>query len=222
MSESDRPSGDRRVLEELEQFQRAIRAVRAGHDRAGSGAGLRRGSDLAIRPRPAPAPAVPPVAIVAADEIPAGSRVSAGAAAVRQRWGRGPLSAAVAALAVAALGGAWAMNRTPAASPPTVQAQPAAAPEPVASPPIQPIDPHALRVDLTTLRTVWLRVSVDGRIAIEREVAAGEQLPFGADRSIVVRAGDAGAVTVRVGGVDQGAIGRDGQVVTRAFEAPAR
>ena len=79
-----------------------------------------------------------------------------------------------------------------------------------------------LRIDLTTVRRVWLRVAVDGRIALEREVAAGEQLPFGADRAIVVRAGDAGAVMVRVGGVDQGAIGADGQVVTRAFAAPAR
>jgi hypothetical protein len=88
--------------------------------------------------------------------------------------------------------------------------------------PVPPVDPHALRIDLTTVRRVWLRVAVDGRIALEREVAAGEQLPFGADRAIVVRAGDAGAVTVRVGGVDQGAIGGDGQVVTRTFAAPAR
>jgi hypothetical protein len=85
-----------------------------------------------------------------------------------------------------------------------------------------PVDPHVLRIDLKTLRRVWLRVSVDGRIAIEREVAAGEQLPFGADRTILVRAGDAGAVTVRVGDVDQGPMGKDGVVVSRTFAAPAR
>ena len=67
-----------------------------------------------------------------------------------------------------------------------------------------------------------MRVSVDGRIALEREVDGGERLPFGADRSIVVRAGDAGAVTVRVGQDDQGPLGRDGQVVTRAFAIPER
>ena len=50
---------------------------------------------------------------------------------------------------------------------------------------------------------------------------AGERMPFGADRSIVVRAGDAGAVTVRVGPDDQGPLGRDGQVVTRAFNVGA-
>ena len=109
-------------------------------------------------------------------------------------------------------------NRAPSASPPPVAQQPA---QPIPSvPPLPevrkpaapPVDPHLLRIDLKTLRRVWLRVSVDGRIAIEREVAEGEQLPFGADRSIVVRAGDAGAVTVRVGDVDQGTIGRDGEV----------
>ena len=88
--------------------------------------------------------------------------------------------------------------------------------------PVQAVDPHPLRIDLATRRPVWLRVTVDGRIAIEREAAAGEQLPFAADRTIVVRAGDAGAVTVRVGGVDQGPVGRDGQVLTRGFAAPAR
>ena len=94
--------------------------------------------------------------------------------------------------------------------------------EPAATAKAVPADPHALRVDLISLRRVWLRVSVDGRIALEREVDGGERLPFGADRSIVVRAGDAGAVTVRVGQEDQGPLGRDGQVVTRAFTLPER
>ena len=122
----------------------------------------------------------------------------------------------------------WMFNRAPSASPPPVAQQPArtipsvpALPE-VRKPAAPPVDPHLLRIDLKTLRRVWLRVSVDGRIAIEREVAEGEQLPFGADRSIVVRAGDAGAVTVRVGDVDQGTIGRDGEVLTRTFTAPTR
>ena len=90
---------------------------------------------------------------------------------------------------------------------PVVQPQAVASPPEDAGAATKPVpgDPHALRVDLTSLRRVWLRVSVDGRIALEREVAAGEQLPFGADRSIVVRAGDAGAVTVRVGPRQSGA-----------------
>ena len=122
----------------------------------------------------------------------------------------------------------WMFNRAPSATTPPVAQEPAHTipsvpplPE-VRKPAAPPVDPHLLRIDLKTLRRVWLRVSVDGRIAIEREVAEGEQLPFGADRSIVVRAGDAGAVTVRVGDVDQGTIGRDGEVLTRTFTAPTR
>jgi hypothetical protein len=122
----------------------------------------------------------------------------------------------------------WTFNRAPSVTPPPVAQQPANTlpsvpplPE-LRKPAAPPVDPHLLRIDLKTLRRVWLRVSVDGRIAIEREVAEGEQLPFGADRSIVVRAGDAGAVTVRVGDVDQGTIGRDGEVLTRTFTAPTR
>jgi hypothetical protein len=122
----------------------------------------------------------------------------------------------------------WMINRAPDASTrPPVQHEPRPVarlpPEPAAAtPPAPPVDPHPVRIDLKTLRRVWLRVSVDGRIAIEREVAGGEQLPFGADRSIVVRAGDAGAVTVSVGGVDQGPIGKDGEVLTRTFPPPVR
>ena len=124
-----------------------------------------------------------------------------------------------------ALAAAWFLKPTPGpaqqAAPAQVASAPIADPPPVQpGPPVQPVDPHPLRIDLTTLRPVWLRVTVDGRVAIEREAAAGEQLPFGADRSIVVRAGDAGAVTVREGGVDRGPVGRDGQVLTRTFSAP--
>ena len=85
-----------------------------------------------------------------------------------------------------------------------------------------PGDPHALRVDLTSLRRVWLRVSVDGRIALEREVAAGEQLPFGAESIDRGASGGCGSGHGRVGPDDQGTLGRDGQVVTRAFNLPGR
>jgi hypothetical protein len=138
----------------------------------------------------------------------------------RPAW---PLRAGVAATAIAtAVLAAWMVTRVPDA-PPAEQSEPAPAAATTApvSPPAPPVDPHPLRIDLRTLRRVWLRVAVDGRIAIEREVAAGEQLPFGADRSIVVRAGDAGAVTLSVGGVDQGPLGGDGQVVTRTFGGAA-
>ena len=166
--------------------------------------------------RPAGVPA-PTASGRAAADIPARPRSALRLAA---------LAAPVLAVAVAA---AWFLGRPPdpARERPVFeqQAAPAAAgdaPSPVQpGPPVQAVDPHALRIDLATRRPVWLRVIVDGTIAIEREVATGEELPFAANRTIVVRAGDAGAVTVRVGGVDQGPVGRDGQVLTRTFSAPA-
>jgi cytoskeleton protein RodZ len=121
----------------------------------------------------------------------------------------------------------WLLLRAPeepaAARPdtrPSAAAQPA--PAPAQAPAPAPADPHPLRIDIVTLRKVWMRVVVDGRIAIERELPEGERLPFGADKTIVVRAGDAGAVSVRVGSEDQGTLGGDGQVVTRTFTVAPR
>jgi Domain of unknown function (DUF4115) len=230
MIEPDQAFVERRVLEELEAFQRAIGAARAQEDPARSGsarpAALAPVVHLGTGPAGRPAASSPArLEPVRPELTPASPADGTAAASVRPRSGRRVFAVVGGMAAVVSLGVAWTMTRSadPALQP-AVQQQPAAVePEPArAAKPAPAIDPHALRVDLTTLRRVWLRVAVDGRIAIEREVAAGEQLPFGADRSIVVRAGDAGAVTVKVAGVDQGAIGRDGQVVTRAFEAPAR
>jgi hypothetical protein len=143
----------------------------------------------------------------------------------RRLWG----FAAIPALLVAgALVLVWAFNR-PAGSPDQPVAPQQAAQAPGAdSPPTPPAgavrgaDAHKVRIALTTVRRVWMRVTLDGRIVVEREVAAGEHLPFGADRSIVLRAGDAGAVLLRVGESEPAPLGGDGQVLTRAFAAPAR
>jgi hypothetical protein len=70
---------------------------------------------------------------------------------------------------------------------------------------------------LVTSRRVWMRVSVDGATTIEREVAENTTIPLQATSQIVVRAGDAGAVRVVIGGKDLGPLGPDGQVRTRAY-----
>jgi hypothetical protein len=74
-----------------------------------------------------------------------------------------------------------------------------------------------VRVGLTTIRPVWMRVMVDGARAIEREVAAGERLAFEGDRRVVVRVGDAGGVTATFNGEDRGPLGRGAVPVTVAF-----
>lgn len=103
----------------------------------------------------------------------------------------------------------------PATTPPAPVTQPAGpaaqAPQPAA--PAVPADPTVL----TTTRAVWLRVIADGRNVLERELPAGARFPFAAEKSVVIRTGDAGAVNLTLNGKDLGPLGREGQVVTRTF-----
>jgi hypothetical protein len=86
-----------------------------------------------------------------------------------------------------------------------------------AAPGIAASSPGGVRVELTTLRDVWMRVAVDGQRVIEREFGANQRIPLSARESIAIRAGDGGAVRVALGGQDQGLLGRDGLVVNRTF-----
>jgi cytoskeleton protein RodZ len=201
------------ALVELQRLHAAILASRASR-----GAG------------PAPAPAPGP------DED-APSPESLAAQALRRRLQDGPDAIvepvppsrrgwwlAVAAVVIA--GAAWAgltLTQRPEvvteAAPPTPKAAPprAAAPEPPA--PARPVAPatRPIQVRLDTIRSVWLRVTVDGVRALERELPAGETLSFEGDRAIVVRSGDAGGVRASMNGVDRGPLGRDGWPLTVPF-----
>lgn len=97
-------------------------------------------------------------------------------------------------------------------APGTTSAPPAVAPVSV------PV--RGLNAELRTTRPVWVRVTVDGKPVLEQEIAPDQRLPFSADRTIAVRAGDAGAVRVSINGKDQGTLGPDGQVVTQSFSRP--
>jgi hypothetical protein len=81
-------------------------------------------------------------------------------------------------------------------------------------------DNRPLQVVLTTLRPVWMRVSVDGEKVVERQVPSGQQLRFGAERSVAIRAGDAGGVRLTINGRDSGLLGRDGQIASRTIVPP--
>jgi cytoskeleton protein RodZ len=74
--------------------------------------------------------------------------------------------------------------------------------------------PRPVQVTLAAIRPVWLRVTVDGARALQREVAAGETLSFGGDRAVIVRSGDAGGVRVTLNGTDRGALGLRGWPLT--------
>ena len=98
-------------------------------------------------------------------------------------------------------------------------APPAATPAP--APVVQPTPPpDPFESVLTTTRAVWLRVTADGNRIVARELPGGARLPFRAEKTIEIRAGDAGAVRLSIGGRDQGALGADGAVATRSFTVP--
>jgi hypothetical protein len=72
------------------------------------------------------------------------------------------------------------------------------------------------------VRRVWVRAVVDGNVDVERELRPNDRVALRNGRTIVIRTGDAGAIRVAIDGKDQGPLGRDGEVVTRTFTAPAR
>jgi hypothetical protein len=82
--------------------------------------------------------------------------------------------------------------------------------------------PLPLQVEIVTVRKVWMRVTVDGDRAIEDEVEQGQRLRFGANKAIVIRAGDAGSVTIAVDGQAAAPLGPAGQTVTRTLVPRAK
>jgi transcriptional regulator with XRE-family HTH domain len=65
----------------------------------------------------------------------------------------------------------------------------------------------------------WLRVTVDDEVVLEGEVPAGSRHDFGAETTIVVRAGFASRVLVTHDGDEQGPMGGPGEVVETTYAA---
>jgi Domain of unknown function (DUF4115) len=102
-------------------------------------------------------------------------------------------------------------------TPPTKAPVPAPqAPAPAATAPAAPA-PSPFDSVLVTTGPVWVRVVADGETTVEREVAADTRIPIRAEKTIRIRTGNAGAVKLIMGGVDQGPLGREGEVITRTF-----
>jgi hypothetical protein len=134
---------------------------------------------------------------------------------------RGKLILAAVAVAAVAVSGWYLMTRDGREGAQQVPAAaPAAAPAPASSPAPKAVEPPASKAEITTVRRVWLRVTVDGEPAIEREFDANARIPLDPKERLVIRAGDAGALRVSIDGKDQGAFGPDGIPVTRAFPIP--
>lgn len=144
------------------------------------------------------------------------------AAPPRQPWG---LWAALALLALAGVAAYFLWGRPPREAAPEPAAttpadEVAPAPPPASAPAAAPAPRPPLTVELATLRPVWIRSVVDANEPVERMLGEGRRLRFEAERALVLRVGDAGAVRVTVNGEDRGLVGRDGQVVTTRFDAP--
>jgi cytoskeletal protein RodZ len=71
-----------------------------------------------------------------------------------------------------------------------------------------------LRVSLSALRTCLVSVSVDGGMTLASLLQAGEQRTIDAQREIVLRIGDASALSVTINGVEAKPLGGEGEVVT--------
>jgi cytoskeleton protein RodZ len=93
----------------------------------------------------------------------------------------------------------------------TATAPPEAAPLPPPAP-VQAADP--LTIVLDARRTCWVTATVDGRRAIFRTLPAGARETLRAEREIMIRAGDAGAVAWSINGRTAEALGQDGQIRT--------
>ena len=135
--------------------------------------------------------------------------VMAGGALVTWTWGRrGPASASASASSTAAPASDAAPSAAlPATLEPSGGTRVTAAPD---------------ATELVTSRAVWIRVIADGARVVERELPANARVPLKANKTIVIRTGDAGAVRLSIGGQDQGVLGRNGEVVTRTFTVPSR
>lgn len=189
----------------------------AAPSRPGRGAAARA---IGVGMLTAPAPAAPRSPVVPAALVPAPRNRHA-------EW-------VAAALTVAALGAVLAFGllwsgrsdeaapqaaATPAPHGVAPASAPAAAGEAGAARPAETVPTAPARgTELLTLRRVWLRVTVDGRRIVERELDGGQTIPLqGLRGAVAVRAGDGGAVRFYLRGEDQGPLGPDGRVVTRTF-----
>jgi eukaryotic-like serine/threonine-protein kinase len=70
----------------------------------------------------------------------------------------------------------------------------------------------AVTVTLAATDRVWARATVDGKVAYEGILAAGDRRTFTASRAVDLHLGNAGGARLTVDGRDRGAPGRPGQV----------
>ena len=118
----------------------------------------------------------------------------------------------------------WPQQTDEATAPATVTAP---APQPTTPAPAEPAAPTqaaapSTETVVTTLDRVWVRVIADGVKVREDELPAGTRIPVDVKKTLVIRTGNAAAVSLVLAGKDLGALGAEGQVVTRSFTVPEK
>lgn len=97
---------------------------------------------------------------------------------------------------------------------PTVPPSPSPSPRPTATPEVVS---SAISVDLNALQRSWVRVLVDGVVAEEGFLNAGDTRSWEANQSFLIRTGNGGGVNLTLNGEDLGPMGNVGAVVDRSW-----
>ena len=79
-------------------------------------------------------------------------------------------------------------------------------------------EPGTIRVVLTVKSDCWVSATADSRPVVERLLRVGESVELTATESIVLKAGDAAAVTMQINGETGRSLGRAGQAITTRIE----
>lgn len=104
---------------------------------------------------------------------------------------------------------------TVASTPPTGDAvAPKAAATADPAPASPPPAPDTLQVALTVRRPCWVSATVDGRKTIEQLLQVGDERTIDIRREMVLTAGDASAISLKLNGAAARPLGRSGEVVT--------
>ncbi len=96
---------------------------------------------------------------------------------------------------------------------PTVPASATPTPRPTATPEFV----ASIALEVQAVQRSWIRVTVDGEVAEEGFLDANATRVWEANKSVTLRTGNGGGITLRLNGQDLGPMGTVGQVVERSW-----
>jgi cytoskeletal protein RodZ len=91
---------------------------------------------------------------------------------------------------------------------------PTPSPSPAVTPSPTPKPAERLTVAVTATRACWVSARVDGQLRLERLLEEGERQTLDVKRDLVLKAGDAAAITLTINGAAAKPLGGEGEAVT--------